>query len=40
MRGFEIFYQNGSSDIINSNNGDLASTIHFEEYDEFVGLTM
>ena len=40
MRGFEIFYHNGSSDTINSNNGDLAGTIMFEEYDELVGLTM
>ena len=40
MRGFEIIYQNGSSDTINSNNGDLAQTIHFEDYDELVGMTV
>ena len=40
MRGFEIIYQNGSSDTINSTNGDLVNTIHFEEYDELVGLTV
>ena len=40
MRGFEIIYQNGSSDTVNSTNGDLVNTIHFEDYDELVGMTV
>ena len=40
MRGFEIIYKNGSSDTVNSNNGDLVNTLHFEDYDELVGLTV
>ena len=40
MRGFKITYRDGQSDIINSDNGTEAGTIHFEQFDEFVGITV
>ena len=40
MRGFKIMYRDGQSDIINSDNGTSSGTIDFEQYDEFVGITV
>lgn len=40
MRGFRIIYLGGNTDIINSDNGNEAGVINFEEFDELVGLNM
>ena len=39
MRGFKIFYKNGSSDLINSADGSEAGTIDFQENDVLIGVT-
>ena len=40
MRGFKITYRDGQSDIINSDNGTESGTFNFEQFDEFVGITV
>ena len=40
MRGFRIVYHGGDTQIINSDNGNEAGVINFEEFDELVGVNM
>ena len=39
LRGFKIYYQNGQTDLINSDEGPEAGTIDFESGDFLVGVT-
>ena len=39
-RGFKITYRSGVTDVINSDAGNEAGTIDFEEHDELVGMTV
>ena len=39
-RGFKILYRSGVTDVINSDAGNEAGTIEFEEHDELVGMTV
>ena len=39
MRGLEIFYLNGSFDLINSDDGVESGSIDFKENDILVGMT-
>ena len=39
MRGFRIYYLDGSFDLINSDQGYEAGTIYFQENDFLVGIT-
>ena len=39
MRGFKIFYINGTFDLINSDQGLEVGTIDFQEHDVLVGMT-
>ena len=38
MRGMRIFYRNGESQIINTQDGEVSGTVHFEEGDVFIGM--
>ena len=39
MRGLKIFYRNGSSQNINTDNGNECATVNFEPGDTFIGMT-
>ena len=40
MRGFRVHYRNGQTTVVNSDQGIEAETIHFEKYDELIGMTV
>ena len=39
-RGFKILYRSGVTDVINSDAGNEAGTIEFDEHDALVGMTV
>ena len=39
MRGMIIFYRNGTNQIINTDQGEESAMIHFEQGDEFIGMS-
>ena len=40
MRGFKIFYRDGTDQVINSVDGTHKGTVNFEETDVLVGMTI
>ena len=40
MRGFKIYYRNGQTDLIGSEDGLDAGTVEFDESDVLVGMTL